>query len=202
MKTLTPDLSRRKSILKTISRTHPQWKWRIVLAITLYALAVAIMGFTIILPMNHPTNAEGVFIIICAGVCHACVPFFIACSVKNKAKYKCGLPYTSYANGTLFLNDDSLEYVFWRVGPQEPAAYSSKRAGYRDEHKFVYRIAKADIASIDFNGDICKIKGNGFVQMPEWAEEDATVKVNNPEFSFLLAFEQKNAKEIITTWMG
>ena len=200
MSTLTPSLSRRKEILKRISHDHPQWKPRIAVAIVLWIVTMAVIAMAVFLLIQHPTSSEGIILIIGTGICFACVPHFIALSVKNKAKYKCGLPYTSYANGTLFLNDDSLEYLFWRVGPREPAAYSSKRAVYKDEDKFVYRITKTDINSVDFKGDICRINGNGFVQMPEWAEEDATVKRNNKEFSFIMAFEQKNAKDIIAEW--
>ena len=101
----------------------------------------------------------------------------------------------------LLLGEDTLEYAFWRVGPQEPAAYSSKRAAYREEDKFVYRIRKTDIHSIDVKGDICRIEGSGIVQMPEWAEEDATVKRESKTFSFIMAFEQRNAEQILAEWM-
>ena len=106
-----------------------------------------------------------------------------------------------YANASLLLGEDTLEYAFWRVGPQEPAAYSSKRAVYREEDKFVYRIRKTDIHSIDVKGDICRIEGSGIVQMPEWAEEDATVKRESKTFSFIMAFEQRNAEQILAEWM-
>lgn len=197
MKTLSPSLSRRKNILMMISRSHPQWKGRIILAGVLMLLALGIMCYTVVLLVNHHTSSFGIFIFFCVGVCLACVPFFIALSVKNTAKFKCALPYTSYANGSLLLGEDTLEYVFWRVGPREPAAYSSKRAVYKDEDKFIYRIKKKDIYSIDIQEDICRIKGNGIVQMPEWAEENATVKKNNKEFSFIMAFEQESARRII-----
>lgn len=200
MKTLSPDLSQRKRILKTISHSHPQWKGRIILAGALILIALGIIGYTVVLLFNHPTTTFGIFIFLCVGICLACVPFFIALSVKNTAKYKCALPYTSYANGSLLLDEDKLEYAFWRVGPREPAAYSSKRAVYKDEDKFVYSIKKAEINSLNFSGDICRIKGYGIVQMPEWAEEDATVKRNNKEFSFIMAFDQNNAKDIIEEW--
>lgn len=101
----------------------------------------------------------------------------------------------------MLLGEDTLEYAFWRVGPQEPAAYSSKRAVYREEDKFVYRIRKTDIHSIDVKGDICRIEGSGIVQMPEWAEEDATVKREIKTFSFIMAFEQRNAEQILAEWM-
>ena len=133
-------------------------------------------------------------------ICLACVPFFIGLSVKNTAKFKCALPYSSYANASLLLGEDALEYVFWRVGPREPAAYSSKHAVYKDEDKFIYRINKENINSIDIKENICKIKGNGSVQMPEWAEEDSTVKKTSKEFSFIMAFEQGDVAKIIAEW--
>lgn len=89
---------------------------------------------------------------------------------------------------------------FWRVGPREPAAYSSKHAVYKDEDKFIYRINKENINSIDIKENICKIKGNGSVQMPEWAEEDSTVKKTSKEFSFIMAFEQGDVAKIIAEW--
>ena len=200
MKTLSPDLSRRKSILKTISHSHSQWKGRIALAGILILLAIGIISYTIVLLINHHTTTFGIFIFLCGGVCLACVPFFIALSVKNAAKYKCALPYSSYANGSLLLSEDTLEYVFWRAGPREPAAYSSKRAVYKDEDKFVYRISKNDVTSIAIKDDICRIKGNGTIHFPDWTDEIDEFVKKNTEFSFTMAFEQKNAKDIIEEW--
>ena len=201
MKTLTPDLAERKRILKDICRNHPQWKIRIALATVLFIVAVGVLGGTIGLLIRHPTSVDGIMAFIGSAICIACVPFFCGLSVKNTAKYWCAFPYTSYANASLLLGEDTLEYAFWRVGPQEPAAYSSKRAVYREEDKFVYRIRKTDIHSIDVKGDICRIEGSGIVQMPEWAEEDATVKRESKTFSFIMAFEQRNAEQILAEWM-
>jgi len=202
MSTLTPSLSRRKEILKRISHDHPQWKARIAVAIVLWIVTMAVIAMAVFLLIQHPTSSEGIILIIGTGICFACVPHFIALSVKNKAKYKCGLPYTSYANGTLFLNDDSLEYLFWRVGPREPAAYSSNRAVYRDEDKIIYVIKRDDIHSLSFKDNICIVKGNGKVVMPDWAEEDLTTKRTCSEFSFAMAFEQDDATERILKWRG
>lgn len=200
MHIFTPDLSERKRILKDVCRNHPQWKVRFSLATVLFIMAVGVLcGFAGLL-MTHPTSTEGVAIFAGAAVCFACIPFAFALSVKNTAKYKCAFPYSGYANASLLLGEDTLEYVFWRVGPQEPAAYSSKRAVYRDEDKFIYRISKTDIHSLDIKGDICKIKGNGKVQMPEWAEEDSLVKKTSKEFSFIMAFEQRDAARSIAEW--
>lgn len=200
MNTFTPALSDRKRILKKICRNHAQWKGRIAFAVILIVISIGIMGYIAYLLTNHHTSTFGIFIFLCVGICLACVPFFISLSVKNTAKYKCALPYSSYANGSLLLKNDTLEYIFWRVGPSEPATYSSKRAVYKDEDKFVYLIKKTDINSIEIRDDVCKIIGNGIVQMPEWAEEDTTVKRINKEFSFIMAFEQNNAAQIITEW--
>lgn len=200
MNTFTPALSERKRILKKICRNHAQWKGRIALSVILIAIAIGIMGYIAYLLTTHHTSTFGIFIFLCVGICLASVPFFISLSVKNTAKYKCALPYSSYANGLLLLKNDTLEYIFWRVGPSEPAAYSSKRAVYKDEDKFVYLIKKTDINSIEIRDDVCKIIGNGIVQMPEWAEEDTTVKRINKEFSFIMAFKEKNADKIINEW--
>lgn len=183
-----------------MSKNHPQWKGRIAIAGILVIFAIGIMGGVAYLLFRHPTSTEGVFIFLAAGICMAVVPYAFSLSVKNTAKYKYALPYSSYANGSLLLLDDALEYIFWRVGPQEPAAYSSKRAVYMDEDKFVYIIKKAAIKSISIRDDICRIEGNGVVQFPEWAEEDSTVKRSFDEFSFVMAFEQKNADQIIHEW--
>jgi hypothetical protein len=200
MNVFTPDLTERKRILKNVCRNHTQWKVRAALAVVLFIIAIGLMAGDAWLLIENPTSPEGVMIFIAAGVCFACIPFAFALSVRNTAKYKCAFPYTSYANASLLLGREALEYVFWRVGREEPAAYSSKHAVYNEEDKFVYRIRKEDIKSIDISDDICRIKGNGIVQMPEWAIEDLTVKRTNKEFSFIMAFEQRNAARIIAEW--
>lgn len=202
MNVLTPDLSERKRILKNICQNHPQWKVRTTLAIVLSVLAIGpLMGAVYIIVMYNVVELEAITAVVGSGIIFAFIPYAIAQSVKNTAKYKCAFPYTSYANASLLLNEDALEYVFWRVGPHEPAAYSSKRAVYRDEDKFVYRISKNDITSITIEDDICRIKGNGTIHIPDWTDEiDEFVKRKNTEFSFIMAFEQKNAKGIIEEW--
>lgn len=197
MVVFTPDLSERKRILKEVCRNHPQWKVRIGLAIALFIIAAGVLGGFAWLLLTHPLTAYGVFIFILTAIVLGCVPYITALSVKNTAKYKCGFPYTSHANASLLLDEDTLEYVYWLVGPREPAAYSSKHAVYRDENKFVYRINKNDIYSLVVKDDICTIKGNGYTQMPEWLEED---KETSKEFSFIMAFEQRDAAKVITEW--
>ncbi len=202
MITFTPSLPERKRILKQVCQKRPQWRVRITISVILFILAVGIMGgFALLLIWCHatPTAVEAFML---AAVCLACVPFFGGLSVKNTAKFKCGLPYSSYANGTLLLKDDVLEYVFWHVKRDEPAAYSSKRAVYREGSKFVYSIPKSGITNISIEDDVCTIKGKGTIQMPKGAVEDEAVRRHCDTFGFLLAFEQSDSAQKIKQWRG
>lgn len=200
MVTFTPNLSERKRILMNVCKSNPQWKIRVLAIVFLLVISVGILAFTVYLLLSHRTTAFGVFIFLCVGICLSCVPFFISISIKNSSKYKCAFPYSSYANGMLILSDERLQYVFWRVGPHEPAAYSSKRAVYKDEDKFIYSIRKSDIKKISIENDTCQITGFGTIQMPEWAGEDLFITKENKKFSFVMAFEEENADEIIYEW--
>lgn len=200
MVVLTPNLQERKRILSNVCRANSNWKKKVLFSYLLITISFLIILAVSGLLIMHPTSLSGILLFVIAGLCISCVPFFIGLGNKNAAKYKCGLPYSSYANGSLILNDEELEYIFWRVGSQEPAAYSSKHAVYNDEDKFIYKIACADIISITTDSDLCKIKGPGKVIMPDWAEEDQTVKRSFDEFSFAMAFEQHNSQQIINEW--
>ena len=188
MTSFKPSLKKRKEIIKRVCKNSPSWRIRILCSVILFLLAGSIIIGAVILLLKHPTSADGVFIILCAGVCLACVPFFIAISVKNTAKYKCSLPYSSYANGTIVLNGSTMEYIYWKVGRNEPAAYSSKRAVYRDEDKFVYRIERSAVKKL----------------RPDYAcgneRSYSDKQIACKEFSFALAFEEDNVGEIINNW--
>ena len=165
---------------------------------------VILVGVGILLILN-PTTAWGIFIFMCAAVMIACVPFISASAIKNQAKYKCAYPYSSYANGTLFLGEEDLQYVFWQVGPTEPAAYSSPRAVYHDEDKFVYQIRRDCISElmIDENG-ICRIVGAGEIILPKDIINASEIKAEadklSKDFSFILAFDEENAEQVILDW--
>ncbi len=202
MKKFTADLSERKRILKIVCNAHKQWKLRMILFAFLVITTIGIGGFFAYLVLHFSLTGEDAFLFSATGICLACVPFFVSLSIKNKAKFLCAFPFSSYANGTLILENQTLSYEFWRVGPNEPAAYSSKRAVYNDEDKFVYIIAKSDICSFEIKDDICRIQGNGKFIMPEWAVEDSAVNVKiAQDFSFILAFEQKGAEQRLKEWI-
>ena len=205
MTSFKPSLKKRKEIIKRVCKNSPSWRIRILCSVILFLFAGSIIIGAVILLLKHPTSADGVFIILCAGVCLACVPFFIAISVKNTAKYKCSLPYSSYANGTIVLNGSTMEYIYWKVGRNEPAAYSSKRAVYRDEDKFVYRIERSAVKKLKIDDiGICCISGNGFMIRPDYAcgneRSYSNKQIACKEFSFALAFEEDNIGKIINNW--
>ena len=166
-KTFHPSLKKRKEILHEFTKTNSSWKLRMALVCLLFSLSAIILTFFVILLINHPTTEMGVFIFLCAGLVLACVPYFLGLGIKNKSKYKCAYPYSSYANGTLILSDQDLQYIFWQVGPTEPAAYSSPRAVFHDEDKFIYNIKREDIRDFQISDiGICSIIGDGQLTLP------------------------------------
>lgn len=195
-------LKMRKEYLARICKQHKTWKTRMAGFYFLNIIAIGIVVGICIMLIKHPLDAFGSFIFLAVGVAFGCVPFFISRSVKNTAKYKCAFPYSSFANGNLILHSDNLEFIHWRVGKEEPAAYSSKRAVYREEDSFIYRISLSQISSLKIDKNhICHISGNGVVSQPEWAgtkgvREDVEIK----SFSFLLDFEDTSVEETIRNW--
>lgn len=192
----------RKEYLARICRQHKTWKTRMLVFYLLNIVAIGIVAGICIMLINHPLDAFGSFIFLAVGVAFGCVPFFISRSVKNTAKYKCAFPYSSFANGNLILHSDKLEFIHWRVGKEEPAAYSSKRAVYRDEDSFVYTIPSSQIKSMKIDKNhICHINGAGIISQPEWAgTKGVREEVETKSFSFLLDFEDTAVEETIRNW--
>lgn len=170
MKHFKNSLKIRKEYLAHICKQHKTWKARMAGFYFLNIIAIGIIAGIGVTLINHPLDAFGTFIFLAVGVAFGCVPFFISRSVKNTAKYKCAFPYSSFANGNLILHNDKLEFVHWRVGKEEPAAYSSKRAIYRDEDSFIYSIPLSQIKALKIDKNhICHISGTGILSQPEWA---------------------------------
>ena len=192
----------RKEYLAEICKQHKTWKTRMISFYLLNIIAVGIIAGISIVLIKHPLDAFETFIFLAVGVAFGCVPFFISRSVKNTAKYKCAFPYSSFANGNLILQDDKLEFIYWRVGKDEPAAYSSKRAIYRDEDRFVYTILSSQIKSLKIDKNhVCHISGTGIVSQPEWAGTKGLRKeIETKSFSFLLDFEDASVEDAIRKW--
>lgn len=192
----------RKEYLAAICKQHKTWPIRMAFYIMLNVVTITIIVGVLLLLVNYPTDAVGVFMLFVSMIVLACIPFIISLSVRNTAKYKCAFPYSSFANGNLFLHSDKLEFVHWRVGKQEPAAYSSKRAVYRHEDRFVYTIPSSQIISLKIDKNhICHISGNGIISQPEWAGiKGFREEINTKSFSFLLDFEDTSVEESIRNW--
>lgn len=197
---LKPDLRKRKRILKSIRRNRAEQKLQLSVAALLLIMTVFILAAAAYLLHEHPTTTESTAVIIAAAVCLAAVPFFAAISIGRSVTFKRGLPYSGRANGTVYLYNDKLEYAVWRVRPNEPAAYGSKRAAYRDDDMFVYTIEKAEVTALSIADDVCAIQGKWSVSPPDWVDEEETVWRTMQEFSFLMTFEQENADQLINEW--
>lgn len=196
------DLKKRKELLHKVAQTDPSWKVRMFFSVFLFICApVILVGIGVLLILN-PTTATGVFAFICFAFMMACIPFIAASAIKNQAKYKCAQPFSSYANGTLFLGKEDLQYVFWLVGPNEPAAYSSPRAVYRDASKFIYQISRDCISELTIDeNSVCRIVGKGQMILPEGVElPKSEINEISRDFSFVLAFAEENAEQEIMDW--
>lgn len=195
-------LNKRKEYLAQICKNNKSWKIRMFGHYVLVVIALIIIIGIAIMLVQHPLDVFGTFIFIAASVGFACIPYFISLSVKNTAKYKCAFPYSSFANGFLMLSDDKLEFVHWRVGKQEPAAYSSKRAVYKDEDKFVYTIMLKDMQTMKIDSlHICTITGSGVLSQPEWAGNSGNREnIETHKMSFLLDFEGSEVENNLRKW--
>lgn len=195
-------LNKRKEYLARICKSNKLWKAKMFGHYVLVVIALIIIVGVAIMLTQHPLDAFGTFIFIAVSIGFACIPYFISLSVKNNAKYKCAFPYSSFANGILILSDDKLEFVHWRVGKQEPAAYSSKRAVYKDEDKFVYTIMLKDVQAMEIDGlHICTIIGRGTLSQPEWAGTSGNREnIETHKMTFLLDFEEPEVENNLRKW--
>lgn len=83
--TFQTDLRKRKDYLRLIAKKDPSWLFRMLCFWLLMALSAGILigiGFALFSAKNPPEPAT-IMIFCMAGVCIACVPFFIGISVKN-----------------------------------------------------------------------------------------------------------------------
>ena len=198
------DLSKRKLYLKNIAKKHPTWKLRIFIFWLLMVISIGIIaGIAYLLTtLEKAPTPETIMIFLMMAVIFACIPFFIGISVKNSAKYKCASPFSGMTNGILVLTDTYLEFVFWKASKEAPAAYSSKRALYRDEDKFVYHFDKNNIKSLKINDlHVCQVSGAGSLTVPIWASSNDTIETKSAKnFSFVTCFNQDDCEKIISNW--
>lgn len=198
------DLNKRKSYLKTIAKNNSTWTIRMICFWLLLVIALGIIlgiGYVLITAEKTPSPST-IMIFFMMAICFACVPFFCAISVKNSAKYKCASPYSGMTNGKLLLTDECLEFVFWKASKEAPAAYSSKRAWYQDEDKFIYRFDKDKIKSLKIDKlHICHLTGTGTLTVPIWASSNDTIETKSAKtLSFVTCFSDDNCESTILKW--
>lgn len=201
---LKQDLKKRKDFLKVIAKSKSSWKLRIMLTVLLFLISISIfigVGYVLYSARNTITPMT-VIIFVMMAICLACVPFFLGISVKNSAKYSCAAPYSGMTNGSLLLDGNKLEYIFWKASKEAPGAYSSKRALYLDENKFTYCFDKQNIKSLTIDEyHICYITGNGTITVPIWESTNDTIETRKvSQFSFLVSFDKDDAERIIKDW--
>ena len=194
---LTPSLPERKRILNIICREHPQWKLRFTIAVALFVLAAGVLVYFAAMFIRHKVFGTTFLVFMTAVLIFACVPYAFGLWAKNSARYTCALPYSSYANGTLLLSEEKLDYVFWKVEKRDPAAFSRKGV-FSEQDRFVFSIPRSEICSMTISNDICTIVGTGQLRVPNW--EDGSASRQCTEFSFILAFDQENAATTIEEW--
>lgn len=210
---LTADLNKRKERLSAIAKQDKRWKLYMALSYALFLCAVVILVWIAVMLFLHPTEPLGVIVFSFAGLMVACVPFFVGLSLRNEAMYECALPYSSYANGTLYLKEDELAYEYWPVGPNEQAAYGSPKAVFCDEDKYVYKVRKQDIINMTVDEfGVCSVKAKAVLEHTDWdklekageSEEISVPKTQEVvrDFSFVVAFIEHDADETLNKWMN
>src|SRR5699024_3932811 len=140
----------RKAILDERRKNNPQWKSRMLVVWILRVAALVVLAFFITFPIVLDEDRGGIAVFAATGFIFAFVFFIISVSLNNSSKYNCALPYSIFANASLILYEDHLEYIFWIVGEVDKGAYSNPNQKYYDEIKLIYSIKKEDIESIEF----------------------------------------------------
>lgn len=198
------DLDKRKVYLKAIAKSKRSWPFRMACFWLLMFLTLAIVVGIGYIVFTSGADLDAVIIggFSAMTFCLACVPFIIGIAVKRSAKYACASPYSGMTNGMLILTDSYLEFVFWKASKEAPAAYSSKRASYQDEDKFIYRFDKDKIKSIKIDEfHVCHVGGNGTLTVPDWASSNDNIETKSAKsFSFVTCFTDENCESIILKW--
>lgn len=194
---LSTDAKERNRILKRFYKAQPGRELRIIWGTFLCMLGEVALGFTVCMAIDHPMNGDGVYVWSLVGLVLVSISLIPGVISFLKTWYEYGLPYSSYANGTLSIVGDTLEYSFWKVGVRNPAAYGWKRATYSDYFRKVYTIERSDIKEIQLRNGICTIKGWGVIQSsPDANEEEKLCR----DFSFLWAFPQEDGYQKVEKW--
>lgn len=193
---LSNDIKKRKVIHKAICKGNEEYQSLRMMYLVALAITVIICLFTALtIIFSKPLTLTVGLLTAGFGICFACIPFFIALSINHTARYKGAYPYSSYANGALMLDDEKLQYVFYKVGPNDPAAYSTRKIASNKKRMCIYSIKKEDIQTLVCEDNFCKIIGWGTLKD---TLIDNTRRLD--EFSFILDFEGDSAESDLKKW--
>lgn len=165
----------------------------LILDFLLFFISAFILFGTIGYTIYIRDFSQGIFVIL-ASAQFACIPFFIAVSLKNSIKYRCTLPYCERANEQLKFYDDRLEYSYIKVKKSNSAVYSmykyeSGDYNYYDMHHLVIYYSK--IENVEFDNDVCRLDGEFSLLRPYLDKRDFNEqKVQT--FNILMNFGMNN----------
>lgn len=195
------DLAERKLLLSSIYKANKKKIIWILLDALLFFISAFILFGTIGYTIYTKDFSQGIFVII-ASAQLACVPFFIAVSLKNTIKFKCTLPYCERANEQLKFYDDRMEYSYIKVKKNNAAAYSMLKYengdyNYFDMHHLVIYYSKID--NVEFENSVCKIYGE-FSLLKPYSDKRDFKEQELKTFNILMNFgiDNKNVKERLT----
>lgn len=200
------DYKLKRKYLKNIARTKIKYKiWQIIRCI-LYSCAVTSVVGLIWLLVKENAGTDAIWMFGAVELIFLAIFLIPASSIKNTSLYASSLPYSKRVNESLYLEEDRLDYIFWEVPKNSPAAYS-KNCELNSDEKSKYTIHKTDITNISIDeNNICTIKGFGIVEVPDFEKYDyKKEKTNKKEyrvksFSILLCFDEENICKKIFEW--
>lgn len=200
------DYKLKRKYLKNIARTKIKYKiWQIIRCI-LYACAVTSVVGLVWLLVKENAGTDAIWMFGAVELIFLAVFLIPASSIKNTSLYASSLPYSKRVNESLYLEEDRLDYIFWEVPKNSPAAYS-KNCELNSDEKSKYTIYKTDITNISIDeNNICTIKGFGIVEVPDSEKYDYDKEKTNKKeyrvksFSILLCFDEENICKKIFEW--
>ena len=205
-KKINSDYKLKKKYLKNIARTKIKYKiWQIIRCI-LFACAVTSVVGLVWLLVKENAGTDAIWMFGAVELIFLAVFLIPASSIKNTSLYASSLPYSKRVNESLYLEEDRLDYIFWEVPKNSPAAYS-KNCELNSDEKSKYSIYKTDITNISIDeNNICTIKGFGIVEVPDFEKYDYDKEKTNKKeyrvksFSILLCFDEENICKKIFEW--
>lgn len=191
------DLNKRRILLASMYKKNKKKAFWILLDWFLFFISAFILFGTIGYTVYLRDFSQGIFAIL-ASAQFACVPFFIAVSLKNHIKYKCTLPYCERANEQLKFYDDRIEYSYIKVKKNNAAVYSMfKYEPYDYDYFDMHRVCLyySYISNVEVKDNLCKFTGDFTLYIPCSDKRDFKEKKLD-SFTILMNFGMDNDEVI------